>query len=102
MPRELDDLCHGQRCYLGFPSICSGDPARVVPCHLRIGNVAGTGQKPPHLCCLPGCFECHAVLDGRTPTKHSRETIHSWTLMGLNQWLAHLWKNEIVIAVLAA
>lgn len=97
MPRDFEDICRRQRCYLAFPGICSFDPAKVVPCHLRIGNVAGVGQKPPPLCCLPGCFECHAVLDGRVQSEHSREQILAWTLMGKNQWDAWMWHNEILI-----
>lgn len=97
---DLVKLCHGQRCYLGFPWHCSGDPATVVPCHLRIGNVAGTGQKPPPLCCVPGCFNCHNVLDGRVQSEHyTKEQIQAMTLVGLNQWLAYLWQNEYVIGV---
>jgi hypothetical protein len=100
-PRELDDLCHGQPCYLRFPGICSGNPAKVVPCHLRFGGVAGGSQKPPHICSLPGCFECHNVLDGRTPSNYSRTEIMAMTLTGYVQWMAKLWKNEVLIAVLS-
>lgn len=91
-------LAHGQRCFLAFPGICSGDPAKVVPCHLRLGGVAGTGQKPPDICSLPGCFECHAILDGRAKTLlYTRDEILSMTCVGLVQWLAEQWKREYLI-----
>lgn len=97
---DLTKLCHGQQCFLRFPGVCSGNPERVVPCHLRIGNVGGTGQKPPPICCLPGCFECHNLLDSRVQSDlYTQDEIRSMTLMGLVQWLAWLWKREYVIAV---
>lgn len=98
MNKSIERLCHGQRCYLGFPGVCSGDPAKVVPCHLRRGNVAGMGQKPPPVCCLPGCFECHAALDGRAPCEWSRDEMDAMALRGLVQWLAYLWHEELIIA----
>jgi hypothetical protein len=95
-PTKLERICRGQRCYLGFPGVCSGDSRKVVPCHLRIGNVAGSGQKPPPICCLPGCHECHAVLDGRAKSRYSRDEIRAMTLMGFVQWLAWLWTREYI------
>lgn len=91
-------ICHGKRCYLGFPGICSGDPAKVVPCHTRVGGVGGMGIKPPPICTLPGCYECHSVLDGRVQTKlYTKDELRSMAFVGLVQWLAWQWENEILI-----
>jgi hypothetical protein len=93
-----DKLCHGQECYLRFPGICNGNSTTVVPCHLRVGGVGGTGLKPPQICTLPGCLNCHNVLDGRVQTDlYTQDEIRSMTLVGLVQWLAWQWKREILI-----
>lgn len=94
---HLERLCHGQPCYLRFPGVCSGDPAKVVPCHLRRGGVAGVGQKPPPIACLPGCFECHAVLDGRAKSEYDRDELDAMALRGYVQWLCWLWSREYLI-----
>jgi hypothetical protein len=98
---KLAKICHGQRCYFGFPGVCCGDPAKVVPCHLRAGNVAGMGQKPPPVCCMPGCFDCHNVFDGRTKSKFSKTELYAMAFAGHQQWLAWMWRNEILIPVCA-
>lgn len=98
---KYERLAHGRECYLRFPGICNGNPATVVPCHLRIGGVGGMGLKPPPVCSLPGCHECHAVLDGRVPTMLTQDEIRSMTLVGLVQWLAWQWNEEYLIGVAA-
>lgn len=97
MSRKFEDVCYGQRCYFAFPGICSGDISKVVPCHLRRGNVAGAGQKPSPICCMPGCFECHNAFDGRVPTHYSRAGLDSMAFVGLVQWLDYQWRQEILI-----
>lgn len=98
---KFEQLAHGQRCYMGFPGVCCGDPAKVVPCHIRRGNVAGMGQKPPPVCLLPGCFNCHNAYDGRGSSPFTREQMDVMVLAGLNQWLKFLWDNEYLIGCVA-
>ncbi len=98
----LEKLARGQRCYMAFPGICSHDPTKVVLCHIRRGNVGGTGIKPPPICALPACFECHNAYDARTCTSYSRTELDAFVLVGLNQWLAWLYRQEIIVVVLAA
>lgn len=99
---KYEHLAHGKQCYLRFPGICSGNYEYVVPCHIRVGGVGGTGLKPPPVCSLPGCFECHAILDGRVQTDlYTQDQIRSMTLVGLVQWLAWQWKEEYLIGVAA-
>lgn len=96
---KFDKLAHGRRCHMAFPGICSGDPAKVVPCHIRRGNVGGIGKKPPPVCIIPGCFECHSAYDGRTKTDYTRDELDAMVLAGLLQWLAWLYQEEYLLGV---
>ena len=67
---NLRKFAKGQECTLrlidddGF-RICNGDPDTVVLAHLRMGGVAGVGQKPNDLIGVHACSACHDRLDGR-------------------------------------
>jgi hypothetical protein len=99
---KFEHLAHGRRCYLGFPGICCHNPEKVVPCHLRFGAVGGMGLKPPPVCSLPGCFDCHNALDGRVQTDlYTQDELKAMALVGLLQWLAFLWNEEYLIGVAA-
>lgn len=98
---SLEKLAQGQRCYMAFPGICCGDQAKVVLCHVRRGGTGGMGIKPPSICALPGCFDCHNAYDGRYRTSYSRDELDAMVLVGLVQWLAWLWKGEYIIAVIS-
>lgn len=93
---NLRKQAEGKSCYLRFDGCCH--PETVVLCHLRIGGVAGGGQKPPDICALPGCHFCHGVFDGRIKTDLSVIERHHVALRGLVQWLAWLWNNEKIVA----
>jgi hypothetical protein len=93
---ELQKLAKGQRCYIGCPE-CSFDPARVVLCHIRRGNVAGVGQKPPDLIALPGCDICNAISDGGMKSAWSRTEVDSAILKGWAIWMNKLINDEIVL-----
>lgn len=58
--------------------------------HIRRGNVAGIGQKPPNLCGVFACNPCHAVIDGRTmlPGLTRRELDADYVLPALCRTLA--------------
>ena len=63
--------------------ICNFDPATTVLAHIRASNVAGWGQKPPDLCGVWACSNCHDVLDGRVRANISKltlalDTIRAW------------------------
>lgn len=85
----------GRHCYLRLPG-CTHDPATTVLAHLRRGNVAGGGQKPPDICALPLDSYCHDVVDGRIKTSMTRQEIDAELLRAYVQWLADLWTNGIV------
>ena len=86
----LREAARGEQCYLRLfdddgNRICNGDSSTVVLCHLRIGGVGGTGQKPHDLVALPACHSCHDVLDKRT--RRDVSELDRDTLRGLCQWL---------------
>lgn len=62
---NLRKLAKGQPCMVRLPNCCTFDPEQTVLAHLRIGNVAGMGQKPPDLVAVWACQNCHSVIDGR-------------------------------------
>lgn len=92
---NLRDYVQGHSCYARFQG-CSHDPARTVLAHIRRGNVAGGGQKPPDIIALPLDDYCHDVVDGRRKTTLTREQIDAELLRAYVQWIAYLWRNGIV------
>lgn len=94
---DLRRLAKGQKCYL---RLCGyqHDPRTVVLAHIRIGGIAGMGQKPPDICAVPLCVDCHACVDGRqTHYEEAGRTLPAGVMSELlraqNQWLAWLWNN---------
>jgi hypothetical protein len=96
---NLRKLARGERCYIGCPECC-GDPARVVLCHIRRGNVAGVGQKPHDILGLPGCDICNAISDGGMKSVWTRDEVDAAILKGWAIWLSKLIKNEVVLVCL--
>jgi hypothetical protein len=98
---NLRKLAERQPCYFRLPEFCRRDPQYTVLCHFRAGGTGGTSLKPPDICGAPGCDMCHAVVDGRIKQKvYTAEQLRAESHRAQNQWLAWLWKNEFVIAVL--
>ena len=88
---NLRKFAKGKECQLRIPGICNHNPETTVLCHLRLGNVAGVGQKPPDLCAVHACSGCHDALDGRTDASGKMWAIedrHSDILYALNRTLA--------------
>lgn len=103
MPRDLRKLAEHQPCYARLYQFCRQEPGSVVLAHMRIGGNAGISLKPPDVCGFPACNWCHAVIDGRTKQDfYTEEQLQAECLRAQNQWLAWLWKNEIIVVVLAA
>lgn len=100
---SLRDLAEHQQCYLRLFPFCRQEPGNVVLCHLREGGTGGTGLKPPDICGVPGCAWCHAVIDGKTKQDvYTEEQLKAEVFRAHNQWLEWLWKQEIIVVVLAA
>ncbi len=62
---KLRKSARNQPCHLRIPGVCNGNPETTVLCHIRRGHVAGMGQKPPDVCGVFGCSDCHDLIDGR-------------------------------------
>lgn len=97
--KDLRNYARGKSCYLRLPG-CSHDPEQTVLAHLRIGGIAGTGIKPPDICALPLDDHCHAIVDGRKKSGMKKADIQADLLRAQNQWLADLWRDEVIVVVL--
>ena len=79
---NLRNLARDQECQVRIYGVCNHNPETTVLAHLRLGGVAGMGQKPPD---FPGCFvfacsNCHDVIDGRQKSDLTRVQIESHIL----------------------
>lgn len=100
MPRKsLRTLAQGQPCMVRIPGVCNGNPETTVLAHIRRGNVAGMGQKPPDICGVWACSACHDAIDSRTNSDYHFQ-VDSVLLRALVQQLAWYDKNEIVRVIL--
>lgn len=82
-----------------IPGVCSGNPETTVLAHIRRGNVAGMGQKPPDVCGVWACSVCHDVIDQRVGS-FTVEEIDGYLLEALCRQLAFYDKNEILTVCL--
>ena len=62
---RLLDLAKHERCQIRVPGICSHDPEKTVPCHIRMVGISGMGKRAPPILVAWGCYDCHEVCDGR-------------------------------------
>lgn len=81
----------GRACYVRLPIRSAHDPATVVLAHIRAPG-DGIGTKPPDVCGVPACFDCHNVLDGRVPRPPgmSRDDVELAARRGRDRWLRDL------------
>lgn len=101
MPRKsLRTLAQGQPCMVRIPHVCNGNPETTVLAHIRRGNVAGMGQKPPDLCAVWACSSCHDAIDRRNQRGYEPAEIDLFVLTALVQQLAWYDKHEIVRIIL--
>jgi hypothetical protein len=82
---NLRDMARDQQCKIRIPGFCSGRTDTTVLCHIKRGW-CGT-LKPPDLCGVHGCFECHAVYDGRQESEYSRTELDAMMLRALCEQL---------------
>jgi hypothetical protein len=61
-----------------------------VLAHIRRANIAGVGQKPPDLCGVYACANCHSLIDGRT-------MLVNLTQMEINQAILYALLRTLVI-----
>lgn len=100
MKKDLRNYVRGKPCYARLDG-CSYDPSQTVLAHLRIGGVAGMGQKPPDVCAMPMCAACHDLADGRRSVVGATSVeVKAALLRGYVQWIADLWADEVVRVIL--
>lgn len=99
MKKDLRNYARGKSCYLRLPG-CSFNTEETVLAHIRIGGTGGTGIKPPDICAVPLCNNCHAKVDGRERTALRKVDIQADLLRAQNQWLRDLWDDEVITVVL--
>jgi hypothetical protein len=63
-PKPLREAAQGQPCTLRLDG-CSWNDSNVFLCHIRRFGIAGMGEKPPDLCGVYACQNCHDLLDMR-------------------------------------
>ncbi len=72
---NLRKFAKGKICQLRLPGVCNFYIETTVLAHVRRGGVAGMRQKPPDLCGIHACSNCHSALDGRLgPKKEPSDT----------------------------
>jgi len=62
--KVLRDSAKGEQCTFQIASVCSGDTATTVLCHLP-DESHGFGRKSDDISSAFGCASCHDVIDGR-------------------------------------
>ncbi len=95
---KLRQEARGKPCYVRLTG-CTGRDEETVLAHLRHGNVAGVGQKPPDILGVPACSFCHSVMDGRLSQRqhgYERYEINQQVFRALCQWQAWLWNQGII------
>lgn len=60
--RRVLRAAKGKPCTLRLPTICNGNNATTVPCHIRDRH-KGMGQKSSDSSIVFGCSDCHDYLD---------------------------------------
>lgn len=70
--KAIRDSCRGKPCQLMLAPQCSSNET-TQPAHVQLRGHGGTGTKPSDLFLVDGCDNCHATLDGRVKSEHSRD-----------------------------
>lgn len=76
----------GQQCTLRIVGVCNGDPATVVPAHIRDRHKGG-GTKASDISVANGCSACHAKLDGQLCAPLPEVEWLAYALRGLQETL---------------
>lgn len=79
---NLRKFARGKPCQVRIVGVCSFDDSETVLAHIRLGGVGGTGMKPPDLCGVHACLNCHREIDLHTSNMTQLER-ESYILHGL-------------------
>ena len=94
---NLRKYAAGKPCMLRLEGICNFNPETTVLAHVRRAGNAGVGQKPPDICGIWACFDCHNAIDKRnnvgsiTPSE-----MDGYILDGLIRTLAQLDRDGVL------
>ena len=80
---NLRNLARDQECQVRIYGVCNHNPETSVWAHIRLGGVAGMGQKPPDLAGVIACSNCHDAIDRRTKTDLTQVQLESHILHAL-------------------
>lgn len=79
---DLTKLARDKPCLLRIPGVCNFNNKTTVLCHIKREWCATI--KPPDVCAVWGCHDCHAVIDGRnTHSGYSRADLAGFILTAL-------------------
>ena len=62
---NLRKLARGQECMVRIPGVCNHNSETTVLAHIR-HQWLSRGSKPPDICGVWACSNCHDLIDGRT------------------------------------
>jgi hypothetical protein len=92
--RKLLDLCHNAPCFLLIDRVCRSGVNPSVPCHSNHQRHGRGKDNKAHDCfTVPGCPECHYWLDFGPATREDKDQAF---MAGLERWLLHLWRRELI------
>lgn len=80
---NLRQFARNKPCQVRIYGVCSYDDEQTTLAHLRVGGVAGMGQKPPDIAGVFACSACHDAIDGRRKTDLTRVQLEAHMLHGL-------------------
>lgn len=88
--KKLRDSARGQQCTLRLYG-CLYNPDTVVLCHVPGTGMKGTGMKTLDVCAVFGCYNCHAIIDGRKDGE--------WSYKDIVRALAETWAKWIELGI---
>nr|PZN74544.1 MAG: DUF1364 domain-containing protein [Pseudomonadota bacterium] len=91
---DLRKLARGQPCQLRLPGICNHDNETTVLAHVKAGWCGSS--KPPDICGIWMCSNCHDVFDGRRYSEYSRTELDAEALRALTQQLVWYVRHGVV------
>lgn len=91
---KLRKFAAGKPCMLRMPGVCNFNEETTVLAHIRRGGTAGVGMKPPDMCAIWACSNCHDLIDQRN--RRGDDQYDSDILRALCQQLEWYEKHEVI------
>lgn len=87
---KLRKSAKGEQCLVRIPNVCNWDTSTVVLAHL---NGGGLGMKHHDVFGSFCCSSCHDVLDGRVPSKYTKDELKLMHYEGMQRTI-EIWLRE--------